>query len=255
VGVGSVFTLDVPFRAAEGDLLAGMEPGRRVAGLESGQPPYRLLVVDDKAVNRALLVKMLAPLGFEVREAGDGQEAIEIWQEWAPHLIWMDMRMPVMDGYEATRRIKATTGGQATVIVALTASALEEDREVILSEGCDAYIRKPFRQDELFETLQKHLGVRFVYQEERRPQAPSGERRARQDESRGILTGRAAALPGELLDDLRQATVLGYQDEILRQIAAIEAVDPRLATELAGLARDYEHEKILAMIEKGVSDQ
>jgi CheY-like chemotaxis protein len=123
-------------------------------------------VVDDNAANRALLVQLFAPLGFAVREAVNGEEAIAIWQAWAPHLIWMDMRMPMMDGYEATRRIKATVQGQATVIVALTASALEEDRRLILSEGCDDYVRKPFREEALFEALQRHLGVAFVYEDE-----------------------------------------------------------------------------------------
>ena len=138
-------------------------------------------------MNRKLLVRMLAPLGFEVREAANGQEAIEIWDFWEPHLIWMDMRMPVMDGYEATRRIKATTKGQATVIIALTASALEEDRVVMLSEGCDGYMRKPFREADLFDALDHHLGVRFVYQEMEEDQRHGAAEESPQD----ALTRRA----------------------------------------------------------------
>ncbi len=79
-----------------------------------------------------------------------------MWERWKPHLIWMDMRMPVMDGYEATRRIKAAPSGQATVIIALTASAFEEDREQIMLEGCDDFVRKPFRKDEIYDMLAKH---------------------------------------------------------------------------------------------------
>jgi DNA-binding LytR/AlgR family response regulator len=82
-------------------------------GLEAGQPTYRILVVEDKWANRQLLVRLLAPLGFDVREATNGQEAIALWQNWHPHLIWMDMRMPVMDGYEATREIKARSGDRS----------------------------------------------------------------------------------------------------------------------------------------------
>ena len=147
VGQGSVFRFDVPCDVvAESDVRKPV-PERHVVGLEPGQRIYRLLIVDDEVANRKILVKLLAPLGFEVREAANGQEAIEMWQVWEPHLIWMDMRMPVMDGHEATKRIKETTKGQATVIVALTASGLEEERNLILSEGCDDYLRKPFYEE------------------------------------------------------------------------------------------------------------
>ncbi len=88
-----------------------------------------------------------------------------MWERWQPHLIWMDMRMPVMDGHEATQKIKATPKGQATVIIALTATVFEEDREQILLEGCDDFVRKPFRKDEIYDMLARHLGVRFLYEE------------------------------------------------------------------------------------------
>ncbi len=149
-GQGSTFTFTVPVTTLDAIELRSAQTTRRVVGIEEDQPTFRLLVVDDKEVNRQLMVKFLEPYNFEVREAINGLEAVEIWEEWEPHLIWMDMRMPVMDGYEATRTIKGTTRGHATVIIALTASALEEDRVVILSEGCDAYIRKPFRQEEIY---------------------------------------------------------------------------------------------------------
>ena len=112
-----------------------------------------------------LLVKLLTQLGFEVRTANNGLEGINVWREWQPHLILMDMRMPVMNGHEATKQIKATTQGQATVVVALTASVLEEERSIVLSEGCDDFVRKPFRQEEIVEVLTKYLGVRFLYEQ------------------------------------------------------------------------------------------
>jgi two-component system sensor histidine kinase ChiS len=246
VGRGSVFRFDAQIEAAEQGVVRAALPTRRVIGLQPGQPIYRLLIVDDKEVNRKLLLKLLSPLGFEVREAENGQQAIEMWESWAPHLIFMDMRMPVMDGYEATRRIKGSTKGQATVIVALTASALEEDRLVILSEGCDAYIRKPFREEDLFDTLTKHLGVRFTYREEPAELALAGPSNARD-----ILTPSAlSALPAEWLSELRQATIRADFNGILSSIDRIREQDARLADALALLARDFEYTKIMRLIEQ-----
>lgn len=138
---------------------------RRVIGLEAGQPEYRILVVDDRFESRLLLVKLLASLGFLVRSAENGQEAVDLWNAFEPHLIWMDMRMPVMDGYEATKSIKADLKGRATVIIALTASAFEEERHLVLSAGCDDFVRKPFREQVIFEKMAQYLGVRYIYEE------------------------------------------------------------------------------------------
>jgi len=118
------------------DRAGSEQPGKaRPLGLEPGQPAYRLLVAEDREENRQLLVKLLTGWGFDVRAACNGVEALNLWREWHPHLIWMDMRMPVMDGYEATRRIKATPQGQQTIIVALTASAFEDERERVLAKA------------------------------------------------------------------------------------------------------------------------
>jgi CheY-like chemotaxis protein len=225
-----------------------------VTGLAPDQPTYRLLVVDDKEVNRDLLVRLLAPLGFEVQEAANGQEALDVWQRWRPHLIWMDMRMPVMDGYEATRRIKATTQGQGTVIIAITASALEEDRAVILSEGCDDYLRKPFREEEIFQALTKHLGVRFVLAPveppaEHTPAAPEAARPLpSQKLAQAELVARLRGLPPAWRAALRQATLLGSMDAVQARLREIRDQQPDLAEALAALATDYAHDRILKLL-------
>jgi two-component system sensor histidine kinase ChiS len=241
LGQGSTFTLDLPLEPADSRSVQAIRPERKIIGLESGTPVYRLLVVDDKDANRALLVRLLVPLGFDVRTANDGQEALQVWESWTPHLIWMDMRMPVMDGYEATRRIKATAKGQATVIIAVTASALEEDREIILSEGCDGYIRKPFREEEIAAAIEKHLGVHFLYEG-----APgSGAVPSHPDSE---LAGRMAAMPSDWIGGLREAAILGSLDGITASADEIRGRDPVLASELARMAENYEHDKILALI-------
>jgi two-component system sensor histidine kinase ChiS len=241
-GRGSIFTLVLPVRLADDAESLVFQPRHVVAGLAPGQPTYRLLVVDDNAANRMLLVRLFEPLGFEVKEAEDGQTALEIWETWSPHLIWMDMRMPVMDGYEATRRIKGTTKGQATVIIALTASALEEDREVIISEGCDDYVRKPFREDELFETLSKHLGVTFVYED---LTSPESEYPAFNQPE---LIRQLASLSDAWRNELRQATLLGYADQINTLIDKVEQQVPQVAENLRLLADAYDHQVILDLL-------
>lgn len=253
IGRGSTFTLEIPNELADSVEVETIKPRRRVIGLEAVETPYRLLIVDDKTVNRKLLVKLFEPFGFELKEATNGKEAIEAWEAWEPHLIWMDMRMPVMDGHEATRHIKATTKGQATVIVAITASALEEDREIILSEGCDAYIRKPFREDELFGALEEHLGLRFVY-EKIEPEVDSDDEIERLEDLRGkpyphqVLVSRMSALPPELIENLEKATILGDLSKILSSINGIREQDKTLAAVLDEMAHKYAHNKILRII-------
>lgn len=244
---GSTFTLEIPVTIPEQPSLQDVMPRRRVVSLEQGRASCRILIVDDKEVNRFLLTKYLSPFGFELKEAANGFEAVQIWEEWEPHLIFMDMRMPVMDGYEATRKIKASTKGQATVIVALTASALEEDREIILSEGSDAYIRKPFREEELFKVLEDHLGVTFIYEES--PVDGDG-REFFGGVAEGELMNRIAAVSNDLLSDLEHAASLGDIRKIESVIAEIRRLDPDLAGVLLSLARAFDHEAILEITRK-----
>jgi len=163
---GSHFSFYVIAGVAEVDEGLAAQPKLEVRGLMPSQLVYRILVVEDQETNRRLLVKLLERLGFEVQEAINGLEAIDSWQRWEPHLIWMDMRMPVMDGREATKRIKSMPGGQSVIIIALTATAFDEDREQILLDGCDDFVRKPFRKNEIYDMLIKHLNISFSYEEE-----------------------------------------------------------------------------------------
>jgi len=254
LGRGSILRFEAGAEVVHAAAVQTAQPARRVIGLEPGQLTYRLLIVDDKEVNRQLLVKLLKPLGFEVREAVNGRTAIEIWESWEPHLIWMDMRMPVMEGYEATRRIKATTKGQAAVIIALTASALEEDRTLTLSEGCDGYLRKPFREADLFDALSRRLGVRFVYEEvgDRRRDPPGAPPKEVLTPTAGQLelVEWLAALPADWLADLRQAMVQADWNLILSLIDQIRGQDEALADALSDLANASEYRDILTLIQQ-----
>jgi CheY-like chemotaxis protein len=249
VGQGSIFRFNLPCEVVAETAVRKSRSDKIVTGLEPGQPSYRLLVVDDELPNRQILVKLLQPLGFEVKEAADGQEAIDRWREWRPHLIWMDMRMPVMDGLQATRQIKAEPGGQETIIVALTASGLEEDRTMIMAEGCDDYVRKPFYEEDLYHTIAKHLGVRYIYED------AAGRRLGDVEPGGSIsseaeLISRTSVLQPNLLAALQQATALGDVDQIQATIISIDEIDPGLAVELTAMAHEFEHERILNLIEK-----
>ena len=244
VGHGSTFKFDIKIGVARvADIETGQPTGRIIA-LEANQPRYRILVVDDKWNNRQLLIKLLSPLGFELREASNGMEAVEIWQSWQPHLIWMDMRMPVMDGYEATKQIKGTAKGQATAVIALTASILEEERAVALSVGCDDFIRKPFREADIFETMTKQIGVRYVYDN-------SVERICSTPTKVDTLDLAAlGVLPPQLLANLKQATIDCDMSSINRLIDEIRCRDAALADELAILAADFKYDEILKLIQQ-----
>jgi signal transduction histidine kinase/CheY-like chemotaxis protein len=218
-------------------------PPQQIIALESGQPRYRILVVDDKWTNRQLLIKLLNPLGFELREAENGQQATEIWAEWQPHLIWMDMRMPVMDGYEATKVIKSHLNGQATAIIALTASSFEEERAVVLSAGCDAFLRKPFREADIFETMQKYIGVRYVYAQTT-PKTVEAKPLA-------VTPADLAQLPLELLAQLEKAVRYINLQIITESIETISHYNPKIAATLKHLAHDFRYDELLALIQAG----
>lgn len=242
VGVGTTFSFEIEAERLTESVAASHTPkARHVIALEPGQPRYRMLIVDDKPLNRLLLVKLLSPFGFELREAEHGQDALRVWEEWEPHLIWMDMRMPVMDGYEATKRIKATTKGQATAVIALTASMLEEERAVTLTAGCDDFLRKPFREQDIFDLITKHLGARFIYEDEQPPAAASAANLA-------DLPAAFAQLPPELLNQLRHAADLCDMELLEHAIGEIRRYQPAAADTLQEWVNNFEYEKILGAL-------
>ena len=244
VGHGTIFKFEIKARAVDAKDIESQQPTRRVIALEPNQPRYRILIVDDTPLNRQLLIKLLNPLGFELKEATNGKEAIAVWDEWEPHLIWMDMRMPVMDGYEATKHIKATTKGQATAIIALTASVLEEERAIVLSAGCDDFMRKPFRESEIFAAMNKNIGVRYVYEDPMENDSSIAQNR----EENALTAVAIAELPRELVANLQHAIPEGDLDLIGTAIAQIRTQNAPLANAIKSCIDNFEYDKILTLI-------
>jgi PAS domain S-box-containing protein len=226
LGQGSIFTFDIKVTLVDSADIETTVASRRIIGLEPNQPKYRILIVEDIKQNRLLLVKLLAPLGFEVGEAIDGQEAVTMWQSWQPDLILMDMKMPVMDGYEATKRIREAPNSQDTVIIALTASAFEEEREDILKAGCNDFVSKPFLAEILYEKIALHLKVRYVY---------AAENQAASTQPLQLTKEALNVMPNEWLEELYRAAIA--LDEIsiislIKQIPERESMLTKILTDL-----------------------
>ncbi len=220
---------------------------QRAIGLEANQPIYRILVVDDNQENRLLLVKMLQPIGFEVQEAENGCQAVELWESWQPHLIWLDTRMPLMDAFEAVKQIRAKEKQTQprTVIIALTASTFEETKAEIIAAGCDDFVRKPFQELILFDKMACYLGVRYIYQEFP-PQGAGGLRRYFVSEKPDSFFRRLLAeMPHNWVQELYDA-VSDVNEELAIQIVdRIWESHPTLAEALKDLLADYRLDKIM----------
>ena len=246
LGEGSTFSLSLratPVKATLDEAANAQPPDRKITGIEPGQPPYRILVVDDVSLNRKLLCQLLTNVGFDVQEATDGEAAIAQWQDWRPHLIWMDMRMPKVSGVEATARIKALDVGRQTLILALTASAFEENKETAIASGCDDFVRKPIQAAEIFEKMAQHLGVRYQYEE-------TNETLSAPLDDEPITSATFSNTTAAWRYALTQA-VLDLDDQaILQMAAALPKAEGAIATALQKCVQDLEYKKLLQMLQE-----
>ena len=253
VGVGTIFKFEIKAKVVAASDIETFKPTRRIIALEPNQPRWRILVADDRLDNRQLLIKLLNPLGFELKEACNGLEAIAVWEEWEPHLIWMDLRMPVMNGYEAVKYIKSTTKGQATAIIALTASAFDEERSLVLSAGCDDFLRKPFREDVLFEKMAEHLGVRYIYEDNYEDSIES--QLPPEEVSQSALESALGQMSREWVVSLYGAVLEGDVGEVAEAIALIPPPLSPLARTLSSWVKQYQFEKMIELIEVVIDEE
>jgi PAS domain S-box-containing protein len=240
VGKGSVFVVRLPLKEGEAQAVQAKDTPRQVLRLQPGQATCRVLIADDIEDNRQLLAQLLAPVGFEIRLATNGAEAVQEFEEWRPHLILMDFRMPVMDGHEAIRRIRAMAGGKEIKIIAVTASAMDENRQELLKIGADDFISKPFREIELFHKIHAHVGVEYVYAEQLTDKD--------HEEAAELTHESLAGWPPHLIDPMREAVITADLDQLLAKIQEVEARDPRIAKALRRLAEGFQYQKLLDLL-------
>ena len=247
VGKGSVFRIDIRVEQGQANDAQQEPQERRVVGVRPGQAEVRILVADDVKTNRMLLAQMLTSAGLTVREVTDGQEALEAFEDWRPHLVLMDVNMPVMGGHEATRRIKSTATGRQTPIVAVTASAFKEDREAALAAGADGFVPKPFGREEVLKQVQAHTGVEYVFAEEEDAEAATTEPAAAVSLTRDSLVGLPAGLLGQMAEVASKADLEGLN----KLIDQIEAQDMQVARALRGLADNFDYDAVLDLLQAG----
>jgi CheY-like chemotaxis protein len=243
VGKGSIFRFTVQFSEGKTDEVGHRrEEKRRVRRLKPGGGEIRILIADDRETNRQLLTQTLATVGFRTREVVNGAEAVAAWREWKPQVILMDMSMPVMDGYQATRLIKAEPSSAETAIVAVTASAFGEDRQRVLAAGADDYLAKPFKAGELLEIIRRLTGAEYLL-----------------DEDDGTVTGAAAgttetlrealaSLPPDLVSSLREATTSADIDLVNSLLDRVAEANPSAAQMARVMVANYRYEELLDLL-------
>ncbi len=256
IAQGSQFCFTLPVYPARADQVAiSHRTPHRVIGIAPNQPTYRILIAEDQRTNRLLLSRLLSSVGFEIKEATNGKEAIALWESWVPHLIWMDMRMPVMNGYEATQYIRASLKGEATVIIALTASAFEEQRQSILSAGCDDFMGKPFNREELLGKISQYLGVQYLYANPTDshsviafPCTTQADGSVIHLASSGQLSlNSLRMMPPDWVEQLHLAALQGSDLLILKLIQQIPGEHAALSCTLAELVSDFRFDQIVKL--------
>jgi signal transduction histidine kinase/ActR/RegA family two-component response regulator len=240
LGQGSTFWLEIDLPASARQLEVEPEVEHEIVGFR-GQP-YTILVADDKAVNRTLLNDGLTRLGFVVVEAEDGRRAWQLANRLQPHAILTDIRMPGLDGYELSRRIRQTEQLKHIPIIGVSASAYDDDRQQSLDAGCDAFLPKPVDFDQLLHLLGTYLSLEWLYKQ------PA-------DESEIPVPPAIAdvAPPAEELAALRRLAQIGDIGSLRERLIHIEALGAEyqpFVAELRRLAGKYQTSAIQTVLDR-----
>ena len=237
LGKGSLFRIDLPLHEVKEEEIIKPKKSNQgdVVSLAPGEPDYRALIIEDQLENQLLLSQLLETVGIQVKVANNGKQGVELFESWHPHIIWMDRRMPVMDGMEATKNIRQLPDGQQVKIVAVTASAFMEQREEMFEIGMDDFVRKPYRANEIYECLAKHLGAKFIY-----------EGLSIDEELPGTLTpDMFLMLPEALRNEMKEALESLESERIAAVIKQVGLHDQTLQKILTQLTDNFDYPAIL----------
>ena len=240
-GKGSAFMVKIPMEKADTVLDKEMSE-TRITGLVRGQSTRRILIVDDQAENRQLLTELLNDAGFELREAENGKTAVDIFKTWSPHLIWMDIRMPVMDGYTAASQIRGLPGGDEVKIVAVTAGAFDDQQVKVLEAGCDTILIKPFRDHDVYRIMADLLGLE--YSAERICQALD------EPMSDELMSHKLSQLPEKQKAILKSAALTLDRDVMFEVVNRIRESDPHIALEIKRLLDNFEMSRLQSLLKE-----
>ncbi|WP_309385497.1 response regulator [Cerasicoccus frondis] len=240
---GSTFRFMFPvIKHDEGQIFEKTASHQKILSLDESQTDWRILVVDDRDTNRALLGHMLQRVGYNVRTSVDGAQAIEDALAWRPHLILMDMQMPQMDGKEATRRIRSQSEIAETPIVIVSASVLDENREEALESGANGFIRKPFRENEILEEAARQLGAEYIYAE-----PPEGASSMDFTQLKNLIS---SLMSDQLRQDCLDALDMGDVDELVDHIAnRMGESQPVLLQTISALADQLDFTSLRSLLE------
>jgi PAS domain S-box-containing protein len=245
LGKGSLFHVELPLHAADEEALTllGDEHHSNVVGLAPGQAPRRILIAEDQRDNQLLLIKLMTDIGLEVKVAQNGEECIGLFEDWRPDLILMDRRMPLMDGVEATKRIRQLPDGDKVKIVAVTASAFKEQKDELLAAGMDDFVRKPYKVDEIYQSLGHQLGLVFRFKEEQVEKVSST-----------LTPAMLAGLDDSLKSQLREALDVLDGEQLSTVIQRIGEKDQALAKLLKKFAGNFDYPTIMMALKKSTED-
>jgi CheY-like chemotaxis protein len=245
--IGSRFSFTLSIRPSTPDTIVLPVREQKAIALEPDQPSYRILIAEDKWTNSKLLRDMLENVGFQVQEAKNGLETLNIWSSWQPDLIWMDLQMPELDGWQATRRIReieANSSLQPTKIIAISAGIFQETKKELLQNGCDDFVVKPFRAQEIFEKMAQHLGVKYLYESPK-----NSQKQASIPPSDSITPELFKSIMSEdWFQRLQKAALTGDDGLILELIAEIPSPYQAIAQKLTNWSNNYRFDQIIRFI-------
>ena len=243
-GKGSCFHVAVVVQESEKTSETIEFSEKQIIGLKEDLQEIRILIVDDNEENRLVIKDLLDPIGFYTMTAEDGEKAVETVQKMKPDLIFMDIRMPNMDGYETARKILAIESMKTTPIIALTATVLNLNEQKIADSGMRGYISKPFKDYELFSAIEQQLGKIFVYQE---TQIETEDQTTLQESQ--LTRSDMELVPETMLSQLRNATLNAQFDRLMELIEDISEISPKISYQLRKMADRYQYDDLLRLFE------